>query len=195
MTQTDWRERKKAATRKAIQEHALRLFLDKGYEATTVEEIAAAAGVSHMTFFRHFPRKESVVESDDYDPALVDLIVTRPADEDPLTAIHRALRQGFAAVPPDDREALLIRTRLILGTPALRARFWEGQETTRDLYAHALARREGLAEPDLRLRVLAAAAIAALTTAATTWAAGDGEADLLSLLDEALAALASMPRS
>ncbi len=76
--------RKKAATKHAIQDHALRLFVEKGYDATTVEEIAAAAGVSHMTFFRYFPRKEEVVEYDEYDPLLEDLIAARPPDEAPL---------------------------------------------------------------------------------------------------------------
>ncbi|HEY2764356.1 MAG TPA: TetR family transcriptional regulator [Pseudonocardiaceae bacterium] len=189
MTRADWREQKKAATRRAIQEHALRLFLAKGYEATTVEEIAAAAGVSHMTFFRHFPRKEAVVESDDYDPLLAELIAARPAGEDPLTAIHRAVHHALAAVLPEDRETVLVRTRLVLGTPALRARQWQNQDATRDLFATELARREGVAETDLRLRVLAAAALAAVTTAITTWADGDGTADLVALVDEAFAAL------
>jgi AcrR family transcriptional regulator len=54
----DWRERKKAQTRQRLQEQALRLFVERGYEATTVEQIVAAAGVSHMTFFRYFPTKE-----------------------------------------------------------------------------------------------------------------------------------------
>ena len=85
----DWRARKKAATKHAIQEHALRLFVEKGYDATTVEEIAAAAGVSHMTFFRYFPRKEEVVEYDEYDPLLGDLVAARPADEPPHSAHAR----------------------------------------------------------------------------------------------------------
>ena len=75
----DWRARKKAATKHSIQGHALRLFVEKGYDATTVEEIAAAAGVSHMTFFRYFPRKEEVVEYDEYDPLLEELIAARPS--------------------------------------------------------------------------------------------------------------------
>ncbi len=55
------RERKKAQTREAIRAHALRLIEQQGFDATTVQEIADAAGVSHMTFFRHFPTKEAVV--------------------------------------------------------------------------------------------------------------------------------------
>ena len=94
----DWRARKKAATKQSIQHHALRLFTEKGYDATTVEEIAAAAGVSHMTFFRHFPRKEEVVEYDEYDPLIEDLIVARPPDEPPLVAVHQAIRLGLEQI-------------------------------------------------------------------------------------------------
>jgi AcrR family transcriptional regulator len=61
------RERKKAKTRATIREHALRLFRDHGYDATTVEQIAAAAEVSPATFYRYFTTKEDVVLQDDLD--------------------------------------------------------------------------------------------------------------------------------
>ena len=186
----DWRAEKKAATKHAIQDHALRLFVEKGYDATTVEEIAAAAGVSHMTFFRYFPRKEDVVEYDEYDPLLEDLIAARPPDEAPITAVHNALRVGLQQVLSTDREALLIRTRLILDNPVLRSRNLVAQDTTRDLFARALARRGGLAEPDLAATVQASAALGAIAPALTTWAE-DGEADLIALIDSAFTALES----
>ncbi|MGH4008917.1 MAG: TetR/AcrR family transcriptional regulator, partial [Pseudonocardiaceae bacterium] len=182
------RARKKAQTRQMIQAHALRLFLAHGYEATTVEEIAAAAGVSHMTFFRHFPTKVAVVDTDDYDPMIAELIVGRPTAEDPLTAIHQALREGLAAVLPEGRDTLLIRTRLILTTPALRARLWENQHATVGLFTDALTARHPAAEPP-DLRVLAGAALATVTTALITWVDGDGAQDLLELVDRAFAAL------
>ena len=184
----DWRERKKAATKHAIQDHALRLFVEKGYDATTVEEIAAAAGVSHMTFFRYFPRKEEVVEYDEYDPLLEDLIATRPPDEAPLTALHNAIRAGLEAVLATDREALLVRTRLILNNPVLRSRNLIAQDTTRDLFARALARRAGRSEPALADTVQASAALGAIAPALTAWA-NDEDADLVALTDNAFTAL------
>lgn len=182
------RERKKAQTRRTIQEHALRLFLSQGYENTTVEEIATAAGVSHMTFFRHFPTKEAVVETDDYDPMIVRLIEQRPKEESPLTALHQALAHGLATIYATDKEALLVRTRLVLKTPALRARVWENQYATEQLFAQALAVRLR-EEPTLSTRVLAAASLAALTTALTYWVDSDGAEDLPSLVDQAFLTL------
>ena len=186
----DWRVRKKAATKHSIQEHALRLFVEKGYDATTVDEIAAAAGVSHMTFFRYFPHKEEVVEYDEYDPLMEELIAERPGNEAPLTALHAAIRTGLEQVLATDREALLIRTRLVLQNPVLRSRNLVAQDTTRDLFARALARRAGLPEPDLAATVRASAALGAITPAIMAWAEGDGE-DLIALIDDAFAALAT----
>lgn len=188
---TGLRAQRKARTRQAIQDHALRLFLAKGYEATTVEEIAAAARVSHMTFFRYFASKEAVVETDDYDPMLADLIRQRPADESPLTAVHQAVLQGLSAVYATDRDAILARTRLILGTPALRARQWLNLDATQSLFAEAMAGRLDTALT-LEIRVLAAAAVAALSTAVSEWAANDGIDDLATLVDNAFHVLESI---
>lgn len=181
----DWRERKRAQTRQRLQEQALRLFTERGYDATTVEQIAAAAGVSHMTFFRYFPTKEDVVLSDSYDPMLVALIRGRPRGERPVARIHAGIREGLAAIYTDAREALLVRTRLVLRTPALRARLWENQSATRDLLAGALV--DG--EPGFGTRILASACLAALTTALEEWVATDGTAELPELIDDAFRAL------
>ncbi len=185
------REARKAATRRTIQEHALRLFLERGYDATTVEEISTAAGVSHMTFFRHFPTKESVVDTDDYDPFVAGLIRARPAAEDPVTAIHHALTEGLTTILPTDRDALLERTKLIFETPALRARQADNLYATRELFAGAVADRAGLPAPTYALEVLAAAALATVTLALETWAADGGATDIVALVDEAFRALAA----
>jgi AcrR family transcriptional regulator len=188
MTDLDWRTRKKAATKRSIQEHALRLFAEKGYDATTVDEIASAAGVSHMTFFRYFPRKEAVVEYDEYDPLLAELVAARPPEEPPLTALHAAIRTGLEAILNTDRDALLQRTRLVLSNPTLRSRNVVAQDTTRDLFAGALAKRAGLETPDFAATVQASAALAAIGPAMTAWAAGQDD-DPVALINAAFAAL------
>ncbi|WP_046472083.1 TetR family transcriptional regulator [Allosalinactinospora lopnorensis] len=185
----DWRERKKARTRRAIQEAALRLFLDKGYEETTVAQIAQAAGVSHMTFFRYFPTKEDVVIEDEYDPMIEELIRSRPADEPPAARVRHAVTQELALIGAADREVVLTRLRLMLSTPALRARLWENQYRTQRLLERALSGEDDPAPVPLRTRVIASACLAALVTALTTWAESDGADDLPALVDEAFAVL------
>lgn len=190
-TRPGLREQRKADTRRTIQEQALALFLDKGFDATTVEEIAAAAGVSHMTFFRYFPTKESVVENDDYDPLLAELIRDRPPEEEPLTAVRRALREGLQRVLAVDHAALLARTKLITTTPALRARAWRNTATTESLFATALADREHRTV-HFEHQIIASAITAALVTTLTVWAETDGETALTDLVDAAFDTLAAL---
>jgi AcrR family transcriptional regulator len=181
------RERKKAETRRSIQEHALRLFLEKGYDATTVEEIAAAAGVSHMTFFRYFPSKPAVVENDEYDPMMAEMIRARPAGEPPLTAIRRALTGALRAMPETELSTVRIRARLIQGVPALRARQIEAQQSTRALFAGAIEGRGDLTP--FEREVLGGVALTALAVAINHWAADDGGTSLADLVDCAFAAV------
>jgi AcrR family transcriptional regulator len=98
------RERKKAKTRAAIQRHALRLFREQGYEATTVEQIADAAEVSPSTFFRYFLIKEAVALYDDLDPLFIAAFEAQPAELRPVQALRRALHQVFTALPAAEAE-------------------------------------------------------------------------------------------
>ena len=86
------RERKKAKTRNAIQHEAMKLFRERGYEGTTVEDIAVAAEISSTTFFRYFPSKEDVVLGDDYDSVLLEAFVAQPASLTPIGAARAALQ-------------------------------------------------------------------------------------------------------
>jgi AcrR family transcriptional regulator len=184
VTNDDWRSRKKAATRRSIQEHALRLFAANGYDNTTVEDIAAAAGVSHMTFFRYFPRKENVVETREYDPMIEELIVTRPPQESPIAAIGAALSSGVAAILLTDRQRILARVRLMMSTPELRARSMIAMDDTQDLFARSLARRNRQTQENLVVTVHAAVAVAVFTTALQAWAQTD-DGDLVAIIDAA----------
>ena len=187
---TGLRSRKQAQTRRNIQEAALRLFSAGGFDATTVQAIAKAADVSHMTFFRYFPTKEDVVLSDDYDPMIAEMIGSRPADEPAVDSIRQALVAGLTQVYAVDRAALLTRTRPILGTPALRARLWEQQSDTADLMAGASSPL-GRGEARPPSPVTAAACLAVVTTAILAWAELDGVPDLPTLVDDAIEALRS----
>lgn len=186
----DWRQRKKAETRDRIRGCALRLFVKQGYDATTVEQIAAAAGVSHMTFFRYFPVKEDVVLSDSYDPLIAQLLEQTPADWSLLQRIRTALLQGLAQVYATDRDTLLAQNKLIAATPALRDRLWADQIATQRLFLRALSGGAGDHRPSLQTRVTVAACLAAASTAILAWVENDGQPELPELIDQAFAALA-----
>src|ERR1700756_2954703 len=87
IAQASLRERKKARTRASLREHALRLFREQGYQATTVEQIAAAAEVLPSTFFRYFPTKEDLVLQDDMDTRLLDAFARQPTGLGVIAAI------------------------------------------------------------------------------------------------------------
>ncbi len=100
IAQAGLRERKKARTRASLREHALRLFREQGYQATTVEQIAAAAEVSPSTFFRYFPTKEDVVLQDDMDTRLVEAFARQPPDLAPDPRGPRRHAGGLGLVHP-----------------------------------------------------------------------------------------------
>jgi AcrR family transcriptional regulator len=183
------RERKKQKTRWAIQEHALRLFAEQGYEGTTVEQIAAAAEISPSTFFRYFKTKEDVVVEDEYDPIMATAIADAPADLSPFGAVRHAMRFAMQAVGPEEREKVIERSRLMLAVPALRSRSWDNLVNTIDVIAVPIAARTGRRPDDFAVRAFAGACIGALIAALLKWVDSDGDPDLPDLLDEALQAV------
>jgi AcrR family transcriptional regulator len=189
MTSPGLRERKKQKTRWAIQEHALRLFAQQGYDATTVEQIAAAAEVSPSTFFRYFRTKEDVVLQDEYDPILIALVEQQPPGLPPMEALRRALRMAFAAMGPDEKDKILARMKLQMSVPALRARTYEQITANMQMIADMMARRVGR-RVDLPVQVFAGACVGALLAALFAWAESP-EIDLGDLVDQALAQLQS----
>ncbi|MGO8686702.1 MAG: TetR/AcrR family transcriptional regulator [Candidatus Dormibacteria bacterium] len=187
---SDWQKRKKLATRERIRTCALRLFQDRGYEATTVEQIAAAAGVSHMTVFRYFPTKEDVALSDSYDPLIVELVRRTPATQPLIERIGGALLQGLRQLYDTDREMLLSQNRLIVSTPALRERLWANQLASQQVILDALDVGDEEAPAAFTTKVTVAACLAAATTAVLSWVENDGTPELPDLLQEALDTLA-----
>jgi AcrR family transcriptional regulator len=186
---TDWRQRKKLATRERIRASALRLFQQQGYEATTVEEIAAAAGVSHVTVFRYFPTKEDVALSDSYDPQIVARLQQTPATQPLVERIRAALVPGLRQLDDADRDLLLAQNKLIVSTPALQERLWANQLTTQQLILRALD-VDDAAPGAFATRVTVAACLAAAATAVLRWVECDGTLALADLIQEALDTLA-----
>jgi AcrR family transcriptional regulator len=189
MNQPGLRERKKQKTRWAIQQHALRLFVEQGYDATTVEQIAEAAEISQSTFFRYFKTKEDVVKDDRYDALIVAAIEAAPADLGPLGTMRHALRAMLGDLRPGENEQILTRMRLVLSVPALRARTMTGLLDATNAFAPPLARRLGREPDDFGVRAFVAGCITAAAVAVFAWYEADGKADLGALTDRAMAAL------
>ena len=129
------REANKRATREALQAAADRLFAERGYEQTTVRDIAAAAQVTPRTFFRYFGGKEELIvdEALGWLPRLTAAIRRRPAHEPPLTAVLLSLADVSAELRDQGLPAPVLlfadgppSTRLRLRGPALLLRFEEG---------------------------------------------------------------------
>lgn len=153
------RQRKKARTRAAIQAHALRLFREHGWAATTVDQIAEAAEVSQSTFFRYFPTKEDVVLHDSLDPLLLAAFREQPAELSPVAALRAALRQVRAGLPEDEWRREAERHALVIAVPELRARMLDQILTMTDLVAEAVAMRSGRALDDFAVRTITGALV------------------------------------
>jgi AcrR family transcriptional regulator len=146
------RARKKQRTKADLERAAMRLFAERGFDAVTVDDIAAAVDVSARTFFRHFGSKDDVLMS--FHRERLELLRTqlanRPPDESPLLAV----RQAMVAMAEDyeaDREDLFLRTRLMADTPSLVGRSLEIQQQWELVIADAVAARLGVAvDADLR---------------------------------------------
>jgi AcrR family transcriptional regulator len=189
MSSPGLRERKKAKTRRSIQEHALRLIAEQGYEATTVEQIAEAAEVSPSTFFRYFPTKEDVILRDEWDPILVEAFLRQPKELQPIPALRAAVREVFGAVYDQIRGEIYDRTKLQMEVPALRARMMQQQLETFQVFAKAAAERTGRRPDDPAVRVFAGAFMGASLAAVMEWLENEGRSSMLEHIDTALALL------
>jgi AcrR family transcriptional regulator len=183
------RERKKARTKAAIQQHAMRLFRERGYPATTVEQIAAAAEVSPSTFFRYFPTKEDVALYDALDPVLLEAFRAQPAELGPVQALRGAMRAVLAEPPAEELAMQQERDRLIRSVPELRARMLDEFAKSLQLFAEIVAERVGRRPDDPAVRTVAGAVIGVGISAWYT--AGDhaNPKDYLAVMDASLAHL------
>ena len=142
------RERKKAATRRALADSALRLFLEHGYDQVSVKEVADAADVAVTTLFKHFPSKEALVFDldDDLEASLVATVRDRPAGQSIPAALRERVTRHQHQVAADERSDGM--RRMVEDTPVLREyarRMWLRHETA---LAHAIAADIGAPDDD-----------------------------------------------
>jgi AcrR family transcriptional regulator len=167
------RQIKKERTRQNIADTALRLFTERGYEQTTIEEIASQAEVGTRTLYRYYPTKEDLVLGT-IRPGLrqlVDGLRARPDDESLPLALHAILTR-FCYILSAERERGLVLRQLIEGTPSVRARVYDEIGHTRVELAREIRRRLGSARGDPRPELAAGVVMVVVDLAAVTWAAG-----------------------
>jgi AcrR family transcriptional regulator len=182
------RERKKARTRAAIREHALRLFREQGYQATTVEQIAEAAEVSPSTFFRYFPTKEDVVLQDDFDLIAIEAFEAMPASMGVIAAYRAAAAQMYDSLSREDLARFRESIELMLTIPDVRSRALDEFARSIDVMAEAIARRTGRAPDDPAVRNMAGALTGVVMSATMPWGSAPND-DMFERIDAALAHL------
>ena len=187
------RERKKARTRAAIREHALRLFHEQGYQRTTVEQIAAAAEVSPSTFFRYFPTKEDLVLQDVMDTRMLEAFERQPTGLSPVAAIRGAIREVLESYSEADLDVIRQTTTLAMTVPEVRARAMDEFGRTIAVVSEALAKRAGRPADDLAVRTIAGAIIGVIMSITMPWAGWSSDRqiimDMFERIDQALALL------
>lgn len=187
------RERKKLQTRAAIVEAALELFERKGFDATTVEDIAAAADVSPRTFFRYFESKQDVVmaKTNEKGDHLGALLTARPPEEAPLEALRGTIVGVISEMVAAD-DGSLREMRVMMGTPELRAMALDHFHEHQDELAAALAGRMGLPPDAFTPRLLAGVVSTALWALVDRWVTEGAEPDrMVPMIDEVFDMLAS----
>jgi AcrR family transcriptional regulator len=187
---TPIREQTRAVVRSLLARTALELFAAKGYDDTTVEEVAAAAGVSRRTLFNYFRNKEDLALSGlaEQGELIAARFAERPADEDPWASL-RAAFHVLEEIETTAEHRLEVVT-LLFGNEALRAGHAEKQARWQDLLTPLIEPR--LPDSDhraLQARAIAAAAITCLQAASQEWVHLGGRVDLFELYDTAVRAI------
>ena len=202
-TRSGLRERTRQAVRREITEAANALFVERGYEATTIDDIAAAVGMSKRSVFRYFPSKEDLVvgKLDYLADEMLEGIRARPADE----PVWQSLRAIFDLLVPHidtlDKDSVAApMQRVVFTTPNLLASYLEKQQRMQDVIVAALSERAAAAGTpcpagDPTLRAITAAAFGCLVAAQQAWLESGASGTFAAALDTAMAAVAPQARS
>jgi AcrR family transcriptional regulator len=163
------RERKRQQTRERLTRMAMALFRERGFEATTLDDIAAAADISRRSFFHYFASKEDVVFAwqEEITAALIDAVAARPASESMLTAAENAILAMVRQLEPGEAIAM---AQLKRDNPALQARDQVKYEKLERALTDALVKRAGHKMEKLKARLVAMIATGAMRIGGEFWA-------------------------
>ena len=183
-------QRSRRAAYEEITRVAMGLFLEQGFEQTTIDQIASSAGISRRSFFRYFGTKEDIVLGDLASQG--DLVKAALEQVPPTVGPWDALREALKAVDAltIDPEVTLKIARMMYQTSSLRSRSIEKHLHWQSLLVPDIRRRLGIPESDMANPVpaaIVASAIACLDAAGEVWVDGDGLGDLAALYDQAVA--------
>lgn len=192
MSELGIRERKKKRTRQALRQAALELFLERGFDATTIADITAAADVAPRTFFSYFQTKEDVVldEGPQRFDQLLETLRQRPQGE-PLLAAFRHVALAIAAdlqAQSDQQQEL---ARIVRTTPAIQARIRDRMGQWEEQLAVMIAQERQAPPDDLDSHVVAAALVGVLRSVQRVAVAAEMQLDLPALMDHAFDLLES----
>lgn len=183
------REQKKRETMLRIGKTGLMLFVEKGFEETTLDEIAAEAGIARRTFFHYFKSKEDVLlaymDGGGFAKALGAILLTESSDQTPLSALQSALSQMLGV---QESSVATEVDRLLHSTDALRARLQAGLVETERIVYETLCEIWPKADP-VSLRMTAMAGVGAMRIAKEAWRRDDRKEPLAKYLGESFAAL------
>lgn|SRR5215217_1041254 len=182
------RERKRIETAKRIEAASIRLFLAKGIDGTTIDEIAVAAGISRRTFFHYFKSKDDIMLAmqSGLGEILATALLEEPTDKPPFEAMRDAILGSVALYPAEEMLAL---DRLMRSSESVQARKQASYiEHERTLFA-ALTQRWPDPHRATELRLIAMIAIGAVRLALETFGREEGQRSLAAVLTESFAVL------
>jgi AcrR family transcriptional regulator len=186
------RERKKLRTLQQLQEAALELFLEHGFDNVTTDDIAAAVDVSKTTFYRYFESKEDVLlgSTEERSASMRQALERRPVDEPVLVAVRHAL-VGLVSQYDEARDAALLKARVMRDSRSLVARNLEQQAACENVVADFVrSRLPDSPQRELLSRVIGANVIASLRATVDYWLDTQGRDQLAVLVDDVLGTLA-----
>lgn len=186
------RERKKILTMAAIEDAALRLFLERGYEQTSIQDIADAVVMSPRTFFRYLASKEDVLfepTREVLDSAVV-LLAQRSPNE-PLYDALQAVLGRMAAAYQEQRERFYMMYQVLISTPMLASSTLSRFVSIEPELCDVIAEHWGSQVNNQRIPLIVATTLTAFRVAALSWLENKTEGDLSAMVQENLQAIAN----